>query len=138
MAVKILAKQYSGVDSVFNLSRNKDDMFLFHGDFPNNKNSRFNGIKLSFMLHFPSDYPFSPPILLSAPPIFHPNFDSVGMLALEDFNKEFWCPANSINTFLHTIWSIIDDPILCKSNNFATEIWNDRKEYDEILKSSQI
>jgi ubiquitin-protein ligase len=135
MALKIIEKQYFVVDSIFNLSKSGDNDYLFYGQFPNNQESRYNGIKLSFILYFPCDYPFSPLILLFDPPLFHPNVDSVGMISLEEFNKKDWCPANSINMSLHTIWSVIDDSILCKSENFASEIWNDIKEYEEILKT---
>jgi ubiquitin-protein ligase len=137
MALKIIEKQYTKVDECFCLSKTEDP-YILEGSLIPNENSRFFHHKITFSLFFPKQYPFSPPIIIFSPPLFHPNIDFAGILSIPEF-KENWSPAVTIDILLHSILSILDEPLLleeeeCKPvNSFASEIWNEIDIYNQIL-----
>ena len=44
-------------------------------------------------LNFPTEYPFKPPILTFATPIYHPNVDDKGQVCLPIIHATNWKPA---------------------------------------------
>lgn len=93
---------------------------------------------------FPLDYPFSPPTFRFTPAIFHPNVYKDGRLCISILHRggdltsgepdgETWSPAQSVESVLISIVSLLSDPnISSPANVDAAVSWNkDRKHYNE-------
>jgi ubiquitin-conjugating enzyme E2 C len=67
--------------------------------------------KLNFKLSlvFPTNYPFSPPVVLFRTPIYHPNFDFSGRICL-DILKDKWTPSYNVQTILLSLQSLLGEP----------------------------
>lgn len=92
---------------------------------------------------FPIDYPFSPPTFQFTPAIFHPNVYKDGKLCISILHKsgdetsgepdsETWSPAQSVESVLISIVSMLSDPnISSPANVDAAVLWkNDRSAYN--------
>ena len=73
--------------------------------------SPFQGGIFNLSIHFPTDYPFKPPIIFFnfITKIYHPNISSSGSICL-DILKQQWSPALTINKILLSICSLLTDP----------------------------
>lgn len=84
---------------------------------------------------FPLDYPFSPPHFRFNPPIFHPNVYKDGRLCISilhssgdttsgELDAETWSPAQSVESVLISIVSLLSDPnISSPANVDAAVMW---------------
>jgi len=62
-------------------------------------------------IHFPADYPFSPPKITFRTKIFHPNVSAnTGNICLDILKKDKWSPALTIGSTLLSIVSLLTDP----------------------------
>jgi ubiquitin-conjugating enzyme E2 D/E len=65
---------------------------------------------------FPPNYPFSPPHVISATRVYHPNINPVGQLDL-DILDDHWAPTLTVRTVLLAICSLLvhldlDNPLV--------------------------
>ncbi len=72
------------------------------------EDSPFQGGVFKLNIHFPSDYPFKPPIVTFRTKVFHPNINSSGGICL-DILKGQWSPALTISKVLLSILSLLTD-----------------------------
>lgn len=105
-----------------------------------NPESVWNHAYLQAKMHFPSNYPFSPPSFKFTPSIFHPNVYSDGRVCIsilheagnlyqDEPSSENWSPAQCVESIIMSIISILDDPnILSPANIEASNLWRDNRE----------
>lgn len=92
---------------------------------------------------FPSDYPFGPPNFRFMPAIFHPNVYKDGRLCISILHRsgdatsgepdgETWSPAQTVETVLISIVSLLSDPNISSPANLDAAIaWSkDREEFN--------
>ncbi|KAJ8146072.1 hypothetical protein OXX80_011487 [Metschnikowia pulcherrima] len=88
-----------------------------------NKESLYYGGYFKGRMRFPADYPFSPPNFCFTPPIFHPNVYKDGRLCISILHEggdpisglpdaETWSPAQTAESVLISIISLLEDPNL--------------------------
>ena len=93
---------------------------------------------------FPPDYPYSPPNFRFTTAIYHPNVYKDGRLCISilhrggdetsgELDGETWSPAQTVETVLISIVSLLSDPnISSPANVDAAVAWNkDRKRFNE-------
>ncbi|KAG8376014.1 hypothetical protein BUALT_Bualt09G0018900 [Buddleja alternifolia] len=71
-----------------------------------------NGV-FKIKIHIPERYPFQPPIVTFATPIYHPNIDNGGRICLDILNlppKGTWQPSLNISTVLTSIGLLLSEP----------------------------
>ncbi|KFK39760.1 hypothetical protein AALP_AA3G284300 [Arabis alpina] len=71
-----------------------------------------NGI-FNVKIQIPERYPFQPPIVAFATPIYHPNIDNSGRICLDILNlppKGAWQPSLNISTVLTSIGLLLTEP----------------------------
>ncbi|CAE5970965.1 unnamed protein product [Arabidopsis arenosa] len=71
-----------------------------------------NGI-FNLKIQIPERYPFQPPIVAFATPIYHPNIDNSGRICLDILNlppKGAWQPSLNISTVLTSIGLLLSEP----------------------------
>ncbi|GMP59903.1 hypothetical protein CsSME_00022988 [Camellia sinensis var. sinensis] len=64
-------------------------------------------------IQIPERYPFQPPIVTFATPIYHPNIDNGGRICLDILNlppKGAWQPSLNISTVLTSIGLLLSEP----------------------------
>jgi ubiquitin-conjugating enzyme E2 D/E len=88
---------------------NTNDMFVWEAIMFGPDDSPFQGGVFKLSIHFPSDYPFKPPIVTFRTKVFHPNINSSGGICL-DILKGQWSPALTISKVLLSILSLLTDP----------------------------
>lgn len=60
-------------------------------------------------INFPTNYPFAPPKIIFATPIYHCNINANGDICI-DILKDAWTPALTIDKVLLSISSLLADP----------------------------
>lgn len=87
---------------------------------------------------FPEDYPTQPLRLTFTTPLFHPNVDSSGGVALADLQRNNWSPAVTIRHILLSLQAMLSDPNLeegCVLNAEAGALLrDDRAEFDRQVR----
>ncbi|XP_042034709.1 uncharacterized protein LOC121781082 [Salvia splendens] len=71
-----------------------------------------NGV-FKIKIQIPERYPFQPPIVTFATPIYHPNIDTGGRICLDILNlppKGMWQPSLNISTVLTSIGLLLSEP----------------------------
>jgi ubiquitin-conjugating enzyme E2 T len=71
-----------------------------------------NGI-FNLKIQIPERYPFQPPIVSFATPIYHPNIDNSGRICLDILNlppKGAWQPSLNISTVLTSMRLLLSEP----------------------------
>ncbi|ODN00444.1 Ubiquitin-conjugating enzyme E2 R2 [Orchesella cincta] len=106
-------------------------------------------------MHFPSDYPYSPPSLrFQNPSLFHPNVYESGDLCISILHPpiedpqsgelpcERWNPTQNVRTILLSVISLLNEPNTSSPANVDASVmfrrWKDSKgtdnEYEEVVK----
>ncbi|KAG7824723.1 hypothetical protein KL909_001945 [Ogataea angusta] len=97
------------------------------------KDADYNGAYLKGQLKFPPNYPFSPPGFKFTPPIYHPNVYNDGRLCIsilhesgndqnDEPDNETWSPAQSVESVLLSIISLLEDPNISSPANVDAAI----------------
>lgn len=107
------------------------DLFSWEAMIFGPPDSPFQGGAFRLSIRFPTDYPFSPPIVTFKTKIYHPNINAAGGICLDILKKE-WSPALTISKVLLSILSLLtdpnpDDPLM---PSIAAEYKRDRASYD--------
>lgn len=129
-AAAILQRQFKdltdpkkGIPS-FHIELDNDNIFYWKvGIMVLNKESLYHGGYFKGRMRFPADYPFSPPGFCFTPPIFHPNVYKDGRLCISILyeggdpisglpDAETWTPAQTAESVLISIVSLLEDPNL--------------------------
>ena len=71
------------------------------------EDSIYSGIKIVFYISYPIEYPFVPPTIIFAPPIFHPNVTDNGETFWFTRN---WTPAYTLRRVIKQIRYLLDHP----------------------------
>lgn len=111
------------------------DFFTWEAMIFGPSDSPFQGGLFRLSIHFPSDYPFKPPILTFKTKIYHPNINAAGGICL-DILKGQWSPALTISKVLLSILSLLtdanpNDPLVPE---IADQYKRDRAAYDATAK----
>jgi len=84
------------------------DLFTWQAMIFGPSDSPFAGGIFQLQIHFPSEYPFKPPIVTFKTKIYHPNINAAGGICL-DILKDKWSPALTISKVLLSILSLLTD-----------------------------
>ncbi|VDN40406.1 unnamed protein product [Gongylonema pulchrum] len=58
----------------------------------------YNDGMFDLRITFPAEYPFKPPILRLATPIYHPNIDEKGQMCLAILQYDNWKPGTNVES----------------------------------------
>ncbi|CAM9018805.1 hypothetical protein WICANDRAFT_99841 [Wickerhamomyces anomalus NRRL Y-366-8] len=106
----------------FHIELEDDNIFLWNiGVMVLNEESVYHGGYFRAQMKFPSDYPFAPPTFRFTPAIYHPNVYRDGRLCIsilhqggdptsDEPDAETWSPAQTVETVLISIVSLLEDP----------------------------
>jgi ubiquitin-conjugating enzyme E2 D/E len=140
MAQKRLEREYSEIlrDPPANCTAgpvSESDLFKWEAMIFGPADSPFQGGLFRLSIHFPSDYPFKPPIITFKTKIYHPNINASGGICL-DILKGQWSPALTISKVLLSILSLLtdanpNDPLVPE---IAQVYKRDRSEYDRVAR----
>ncbi|XP_052210538.1 uncharacterized protein LOC127813555 [Diospyros lotus] len=91
-------------------------------------------------IRIPERYPFQPPIVTFATPIYHPNIDTGGRICLDILNlppKGAWQPSLNISTVLTSIGLLLSEPnpedgLMCEASR---EYKYNRQAFDQKARS---
>ncbi|ODQ64427.1 ubiquitin-conjugating enzyme and catalytic subunit of SCF ubiquitin-protein ligase complex [Nadsonia fulvescens var. elongata DSM 6958] len=137
-----------GVPS-FHITLQNDNIYTWNvGVMVLNEDSVYHGGYFNAQMIFPLDYPFKPPQFRFVPSIFHPNVYKDGRLCISILHTsgdattgepdgETWSPAQSVESVLISIVSLLEDPNTDSPANVdASILWRkDRAVYNErVLK----
>lgn len=127
-AASLLLRQYRELTDPkkglpgFHIELEDDNIFVWNiGVMVLDKDSAYYGGYFRAQMKFPSDFPFSPPSFRFTPAIYHPNVYRDGRLCISILHRsgdptsdepdaETWSPAQSVETVLISIVSLLEDP----------------------------
>ncbi|CCH43929.1 Ubiquitin-conjugating enzyme E2 [Wickerhamomyces ciferrii] len=129
----------------FHIELEEDNIFLWNiGVMVLNEESAYHGGYFRAQMKFPADYPFSPPTFRFTPAIYHPNVYRDGRLCIsilhqggdptsDEPDAETWSPAQTVETVLISIVSLLEDPNPSSPANVDAAVdW--RKKQDQYRK----
>jgi len=146
-AASLLLRQFreltdpkKGIPS-FNIELEDDNIFLWNvGVMVLNEESVYHGGYFRAQMKFPADFPFSPPTFRFTPAIYHPNVYRDGRLCIsilhqggdptsDEPDAETWSPAQTVETVLISIVSLLEDPNPASPANVDAAVdWRKRPE----------
>jgi len=106
----------------FHIELDDDNIFLWNiGVMVLNPDSLYHRGYFKGQMRFPQDFPFSPPSFRFTPAIYHPNIYRDGRLCIsilhqggdptsDEPESETWSPAQTVESVLISIISLLDDP----------------------------
>lgn len=108
-----LRKEYSDLLkeplTIAGASPSEDQLDHWVGYIRGPEDTPFEGGEFRLDIHFPADYPFTPPLVKFTTKIYHPNIDSRGNICL-DILKNKWSPCLTITKVLLSLTSLLTDP----------------------------
>ncbi|PVH17147.1 uncharacterized protein CXQ87_000027 [Candidozyma duobushaemuli] len=139
-AAAILQRQFrdltdpkKGIPS-FHIELDDDNIFLWNiGIMVLNKESMYHGGFFKGQMRFPADFPFSPPTFRFTPAIYHPNVYRDGRLCIsilhqggdptsDEPDSETWSPAQTVESVLISIVSLLEDPNISSPANIDASV----------------
>jgi ubiquitin-protein ligase len=110
-AVKRIFKEFKDIlsDTKFQVFIDENDVFFWKIVLSGPASSPYNAGWFLLTCKFPTNYPFSPPKIRFATPIYHCNINNDGALCL-DILKDQWSPAMTIGKVMYSILSLLQDP----------------------------
>lgn len=139
-AAAILQRQFKdltdpkkGIPS-FHIELDDDNIFLWNiGIMVLNKDSMYHGGYFKGQMRFPSDFPFVPPTFRFTPAIYHPNVYRDGRLCIsilhqggdptsDEPDSETWTPAQTVESVLISIISLLEDPNISSPANIDASV----------------
>lgn len=139
-AAAILQRQFKdltdpkkGIPS-FHIELDDDNIFLWNiGIMVLNKDSMYHGGYFKGQMRFPSDFPFCPPTFRFTPAIYHPNVYRDGRLCIsilhqggdptsDEPDSETWTPAQTVESVLISIISLLEDPNISSPANIDASV----------------
>lgn len=139
-AAAILQRQFKdltdpkkGIPS-FHIELDDDNIFLWNvGIMVLNKDSMYHGGYFKGQMRFPSEFPFAPPTFRFTPAIYHPNVYRDGRLCIsilhqggdptsEEPDSETWTPAQTVESVLISIISLLEDPNVSSPANIDASV----------------
>ncbi|CAN3373042.1 hypothetical protein DIURU_005334 [Diutina rugosa] len=139
-AAAILQRQFKdltdpkkGIPS-FHIELDDDNIFLWNiGIMVLNKESMYHGGYFKGQMRFPTDFPFSPPTFRFTPAIYHPNIYRDGRLCIsilhqggdptsDEPDSETWTPAQTVESVLISIISLLEDPNVSSPANIDASV----------------
>lgn len=139
-AAAILQRQFKdltdpkkGIPS-FHIELDDDNIFLWNiGIMVLNKDSMYHGGYFKGQMRFPSDFPFVPPTFRFTPAIYHPNIYRDGRLCIsilhqggdptsDEPDSETWTPAQTVESVLISIISLLEDPNVSSPANIDASV----------------
>eukprot|EP00043_Microstomoeca_roanoka_P025864 m.10132 g.10132 ORF g.10132 m.10132 type:complete len:156 (+) comp5933_c0_seq1:240-707(+) len=110
-----------------------DNLFQWKATIVGAEGTAYASLKYKLTIKFPTEYPYSAPVVTFDTPCFHPNVDNHGNICL-DILKDKWSPSYDIRTVLLSIQSLLGDPnVDSPLNCHAAELWANPKVYKEQL-----
>lgn len=118
---KDLTDPKKGIPS-FHIELDDDNIFLWNvAMMVLNKESVYHGGYFKGQMRFPPDFPFSPPTFRFTPALYHPNVYRDGRLCIsilhqggdptsDEPDSETWSPAQTVESVLISIISLLEDP----------------------------
>ncbi|KAL7665517.1 UBC core domain-containing protein [[Candida] zeylanoides] len=139
-AAAILQRQFKdltdpkkGIPS-FHIELDNDNIFLWNiGIMVLNESSMYHGGYFKGQMRFPPEFPFSPPTFRFTPAIYHPNVYRDGRLCIsilhqggdptsEEPDSETWSPAQTVESVLISIISLLEDPNVSSPANIDASV----------------
>lgn len=85
------------------------NLFLWEGVLVGPTGSPYEGGMFRFMIQFPEDYPFKPPVVQFKTPVYHPNINRAGHICVDILKQSAWSPVLTISKVLLSISSLLTD-----------------------------
>lgn len=139
-AAAILQRQFKdltdpkkGIPS-FHIELDDDNIFLWNiGIMVLNKDSMYHGGYFKGQMRFPPEFPFVPPSFRFTPAIYHPNVYRDGRLCISILHQggdptadledsETWSPAQTVESVLISIISLLEDPNVSSPANIDASV----------------
>jgi len=90
--------------------RSDANLFDWVGTIEGPAGTIYGGLKWKISIHFPSNYPYAPPVIKFDTPCFHPNVDiNSGAICL-DILQDKWSAVYSVQTILLSLQSLFGEP----------------------------
>ena len=86
-----------------------DNVFLWYASILGPEHTPYSGGIFRLRIVFPPEYPYKPPIVRFAVPVYHPNINDRGEICL-DILKTEWSPALTVSKVLLSISSLLSEP----------------------------
>lgn len=113
-AIRRLAKEKEEMDKekspYFNASPIGDNLFEWSGYIMGPEDSVYEGFKYNILITFPTDFPFSPPVIKFTTPIYHANVAVTDGTICHQVLKDKWSPALLITKVLLTLYDMMATP----------------------------
>lgn len=139
-----------GVPS-FHIELADDNIFLWNiGVMVLNEDSVYHGGFFKLQMKFPQDYPFSPPQFRFTPSIYHPNVYRDGRLCIsilhqagdattDEPDSETWSPAQTVESVLISIVSLLEDPNISSPANVDAAVdWRKNPEHYKLKVQQEV